>query len=531
MNAEPAAVSRSPVLKGKSLLACIGSVVAVRMLVKAMGYGEKMTLAYFFHLGVFLDSFTVAVSVPMMAYFCVRAVTAPTILPMFAARAQHGDRSGAWGQIHAWLLVIMATLAVFAAATYVYADTLAALLGPGFNASQRALCASMLRIMTPVSCAIGLLPLAEAVLNAERRFLFPPLSEFALKAGSIVMVVSLARTLGIEAAAWGIVAGVVCAIGVSLRGVGECRYERNVAPGFGDAEFKQTLLLMAAPGLAEVFSRLGTVVENAACSTLQPGSVAALDFARKLINTPLLIIPLATGTVLFTAFTELHARTDREGGARLLMASVRAMLFLFVPLVALTWVLAEPVVTIAYKRGAFDAASVELVSMILRLLSPTMCLLAIEGIIMSHFFSRKDLWAPAWSGIGTVILRVGLITALVGHWGLPALAFAIVFSRFVKILVLSGLLGLRGGVTWKQAEAGQVVRVLLVSAVCTGVASASYRWLAPQCGGSLIGQAAGVGCVGVLCGAVYLSGTYMLGVAECRYMAREAMKWLRVRFV
>jgi putative peptidoglycan lipid II flippase len=195
-------------------------------------------------------------------------------------------------------------------------------------------------------------------------------------------------------------------------------------------------LQMLAPCAGSVVARIGEIVERAAASTLAPGSVAALTLARKLVDLPLLIISLAAATVLFTYFAELNHAGDRREVARLMDTGMRIMVLIFLPISILTCLLSKPIVTIVYQRGEFDAHAALQVSRALFWLAPSMMFLALEMLLMRHFFSRLDVWTPTLIGMGCVGARIGLLWLFVQRWDILGVALAITLSRIVKVAVL-----------------------------------------------------------------------------------------------
>lgn len=505
------------------ILGYIFSIAGLAILVRLAAFVEKQFMAHYFGTGADLDAFTVALSVPMMVLFMVTAVANPTILPMFVRRSQ-GDGRGAWGQANAWALALLLLLASGAVASLGFSGGVARLLAPGFDASTRQSCAAMLRILVPVSVLMGLLPLTTSLLNAEKKFVFVPLGELLMKLTTIAALAFFAKGMGIRALVWGTVAASGAALSLHVWVLKTSWLAHRSAPRFSDPDFRFVLFLMLAPALGTGFSQFGSVIENAASSTLATGTVASLAFARKIVNLPLLIVPVATGTVLFTFFAELTHRDEHESTARLLAAGMRTMLFLFLPLAILTCVLAEPIVAVVYQRGAFDAESTALVSTLLFWLAPSMCFYALEMMLMRHFFAREDLWTPILIGMACVVLRIALIFAAVRPFGVVGIAGAIVVSRCVKVAFLTYFVCRRGHVTLRHLDIKEAFKVVPAAVLTGAVAFAVLQQAGPALGGSLAGRCLLLALAGGAGGIAYLGATYILGVSECRYMIR-GLRW------
>jgi len=512
---------------GKRILEHISWVAVLTLGVKAAGFVEKMALAYYFGTSKEMDAFWIAQSVPMMAFLACGAVVGPTILPMFVRRGSEGDRAGAWGQLKTWMAAFATVLVVCSAVVLFLSDTIVGFLAPGFDASLRHRCTSMLWWLLPSIVLLGLLPLWISVLNAEKRFAVPPVAQVFLKAVPLVAIVLFAARIGMTSALVGFVIASLCAFLICLYHLRRSWPKRGGPIDFSDPDFRKILILMAAPAVGIFFSQLGTIVENRACSQLGGGTISAFQFARKLTNFPLLIVPFATGTVLYTYFAQAAHRKDPETATRLLTVGVRFMLFLFIPLALLTVLFASPVVSIVYERGSFDSDSRRVVATALAWLAPTMIFFAVETLIMRHFYSRADLWAPTYIGIACVILRVALIWTTVKRLGLVGIAFSILLSRLCKLLLLFALTSRRARLPVGRFEPLEAVKILVAAAAAGVFVKMPFLhlvWNGSFSSGRTIGLlAAAAGSFTV----VYLAAAFVLSSQECRTLLNGLRGWRR----
>lgn len=461
----------------------------------------------------------------MMAMFMVGAVTAPTILPMFIRRVERNDAAGARGQLNAWGSVFLLVLSVASLLAFLMASSVARLLAPGFDAETQALCTSMLRVMIPLSVLMGMLPFVRVVLNAGRIFTVPPLAELLMKIAMLLVLVMFVKSMGAHSLVVGAVVGVVLAVAFQLWMLWNSWLSHPVRPRFSDPDFRFVMLLMLAPALGTAFSQFGSIIENAAASTLESGSVAALSFARRLVNVPLLVVPLATGTVLFTYFAKLVHSAEHESSSQLLAGGIRSMLFIFVPLTVLTCVLAEPIVALVYQRGSFNSDSTRLVSRILFWLAPSMCLYSVEMILMRHFFAREDIWTPILIGMGCVLLKIAIIWFGVGEMGVLAVVGGIVIGRTVKVGLLVWFTCTRARITVRQLGALELIKLLPAAVLTAGISLVVLDRLTDHVDPTVLGRLIILSISCGLSGAGYLLTTYLLKSRDCLYIVDRLTWW------
>jgi peptidoglycan biosynthesis protein MviN/MurJ (putative lipid II flippase) len=107
-----------------------------------------------------------------------------------------------------------------------------------------------------------------------------------------------------------------------------------------------------------------------------------------------------------------------------LRAALRLQFAIVLPVSAFLCIAAEPIVTITYARGAFDAQSVELTSAALRGMAFVVPSLAIAALGTRAWTTRARPWIPASASLIALVLNAALDAVLVGPLGLFGLAFA-----------------------------------------------------------------------------------------------------------
>jgi len=67
----------------KKIVQATTVVTAITLVVKGLGFIEKLLLAYFFGTGIQVDAYLVAYTIPFSAYIVLREVVTPAFLPTF----------------------------------------------------------------------------------------------------------------------------------------------------------------------------------------------------------------------------------------------------------------------------------------------------------------------------------------------------------------------------------------------------------------------------------------------------------------
>jgi putative peptidoglycan lipid II flippase len=505
-------------------------VTAIALIVKGLGFLEKVLLAYAFGTGFQVDAYLVAYGLPFSAYVVLREVVKPAFLPTFLRMRLASERDG-WRLFAVIGTLLLILLGLVTVAGVLLADPLVSLAAPGFDGEQHALAVRLTRLAVPALLFLGLSALTTATLQAQKRFALPALGEASFRAGPLIPLGSWLLGLGywggVQAVALGAVLGAIAKLGLETWGLG--KYLRPIRPTL-DLAFApvRTVGRLAAPLLAALFFSLfvGPLVENAFASKVGVGGVSALAYARKIAETLTTILPYTLGLVLLPFSAEMAAGKDSEALARTLTGAVRALTLLFLPVTAGLLVLREPFVRLLFERGAFDAASTQLTAGPLFFYALALLPFALEVIVVQFFFAQQDTLTPVIADVAAFALNVALIPPLMAIYGLGGIALAAAVAKALKVLALLTLFGrrvpafrLRG----LGSFAGQmVVASLVATAALFALQLAQGRFLAPS-GAGLVALLAYLAVGGLLGGGTFCATAYLLKVDEVRSL------WRRVR--
>ncbi|NLF13217.1 MAG: hypothetical protein GX597_15645 [Anaerolineaceae bacterium] len=518
----PAPRPRAPALSPttRSILQATTVVTAIALLVKGLGFLEKVLLGYFFGTGMEADAYLVAYSLPFSAYIVLREVVKPAFLPTFLRTRQASERDGL-RLLAVSGTVLLLLLAVATAAGMALAGPLVGLAAPGFGPEQRSLTIRLARIVMPALLLLGLSTLTTAALHARKQFVLPALGEASFRLGPIA---SLLLVGGVPAAAAGMALG---ALGkLAIEGLGLRRHVAGVRPSL-DLAFEpvRTVGRLAAPLLAALFLSLfvGPLVENAFASRQGVGGVAALAYSRKIAETLTTILPYTLGLVLLPFSAEMAARKDAEGLSATLSGALRALILLFLPVAIGLMVLREPFVRLLLERGAFTAASTALTAGPLLFYGLALLPFVLEVVVIQFFFARQDTLTPVLADATTFALNVALIAVLSPGMGLAGIALAAALAKGVKVLSLLLLFQRRVPAFRLQALAPFAVK-MIVAGLAAAAVLLGFAALAQEqaTAGGLLLLVAYLVAAAVLGGGTFFLIAWALGVGETRDIIRRA---------
>ena len=517
----------------KGIVRATTIVTAIALVVKGLGFVEKILLAYFFGTGIQVDAYLVAYTIPFSAFIVLREVVEPAFLPTFVSTWRASDRDG-WRLFSVIGTVLLLLLGAATVAGILLAPGLISVAAPGFSGEQAELAVHLTRLVMPALLFLGLSTLTTAVLHAQKRFTLPALSVASFRAGPLILFLAVG---GVQGLALGVVLGALGKLAVEALGLG--RYLRRVRMSL-DLVFPpvRTVGRLAAPLLLALSLSLfiGPLVENAFASKIGVGGVSALAYARKIAETLTTILPYTLALVLLPFSAEMAARHDSQALARTLTGAVRALTLVFLPVTMGLMVLREPFVRLLFERGAFTAASTQLTAGPLFFYALALLPFALEVVVIQFYFARQDTLTPVIADILAFALNVLPISPLMGVFGLGGIALAVAVAKTLKVLALLVLFGRRVP-AFRLASlvpfAGQMVLASLATAAALLAIGLAQGRLSPSLaqhgveGQGLIGLLAYLAGAAALGGGTFFLAAYLVRVGEVRSLCQRGLSWCR----
>jgi putative peptidoglycan lipid II flippase len=503
-------------------------VTVIALLVKGLGFAEKLLLAYFFGTGIEVDAYLVAYSIPFSAFVVLREVVEPAFLPTFLRTLRLSGRDG-WRLFSIVGTLLLLLLGAATVAGLSGAGPLISLTAPGFSGQQRDLAVQLTCLAMPALLLLGLSTLTTAALHAQKRFARPAFGEASYRAGPLLLFLLFG---GVQ----GLVLGLICgALGkLAIEALGLRRHRHLIRPAL-DLAFTplRTVGRLAAPLLVALFLSLfiGPLVENAFASKVGVGGVSALAYARKIAETLTTILPYTLGLVLLPFSAEMAAGQDSRALASTLAGAVRVLALIFLPVTLGLAVLREPFVRLLFERGAFTAESTQLTAGPLLFYALALLPFALEVIVVQFYFARQDTLTPVITDLITFVLNVALIPLFMVPFGLGGIALAAAIAKALKVLALL-LLFERRLKAFRFASLGRFAGQMALASLATAAILLIFRLIGGTMadGQGLAGLVAYLAASGALGGITFVAVAYQLRVEELHTLWRRSRLWWQARF-
>ena len=393
-----------------ALLRATATVGSYTMASRVLGFVRDMATAAFLGAGPIADAFFVAFKFPnFFRRLFAEGAFAAAFVPMFAGSvAQHG-KAAAKEFAESAMAVLLAVLFVLVVAAEFAMPWVVAIIAPGFadEPTRYALAIDFTRVTFPYLLFISLVSLQGGVLNSLDRFAAVAATPILLNLcliGAIFGFTPFMPSAG-HALSWGVaLAGLAqflfLAWACGREGMGLRLRMPKLSP-----ETRTLMTRMAPVALGSGAAQINLVIDVMLASLLAAGSISWLYYADRIYELPLAVIGIAIGTALLPLQSRQVRLGDEEGARATLNRAMEAASLLTLPATAALIVLADPIVSVLFLRGAFTAADVGGTSTALIAYTVGLPAYVAVKVLTPNFYARHDTKSPVKIAVACVIFN------------------------------------------------------------------------------------------------------------------------------
>jgi putative peptidoglycan lipid II flippase len=454
---------------------------------RILGLIREQIFAALFGGGRAMDAFTVAFRTPNLLrdLFAEGALSTAFITTFSKTIATDGD-AAAWRLANKVATLAAVVLSAICVVGITIAPLLVALFAPGFDADKAHLTVTLARIMYPFILLVSLAALVMGMLNAKHVFGVPAMASSFFNLGSIAGGVLIGRWLdphfgsrALVGLAIGTLIGGALQLAVQLPSLAKLGYVFRADFRWRDDGVRKILRLMGPAVIAASSVQLNVMINSMFASTLGDGPIFWLAIAFRLMQLPLGVFGVALATVTLPVLSRIVASGDSVKFRSELARGLRLAFLLTIPATIGLIILAEPIISVLYQHGKFNAYQTVQAAAALRFYAIGLAAYSAMKVLVPAFYAldrRKTPMLVSFIAVGVNLFFNWLFTFRLG-WGHRGLALSTGCVAVTNFLLLYALM--RRHVT--QLHTGLLVRmlakVLIAGAALGAVCWSGQHWL------------------------------------------------------
>lgn len=452
-----------------------------------------------------------------------------TFIPVQAEHIEKMDREKNNKFVNNLLNISLLFTLILTLAGIIFSKNIVATFAPGFTKEAYVFEASVriTRIMLISLFFISAQSVLAGVLQAHKHFYVPAAMATASNIIYILYLVLFAQKYGIVGFAWATVIGFFVQFAINVPEYNILGYKYSLYIDFKNKELQKMLILMIPVIISTSTTQLNLFVNRYFATIVGEGAVSALDYSNKLNTLVDEVFATSISMVIFPILASFAAQNNEEEYKRTLLKSINSVLIIMIPAAVATAVLRYPLITVLFKRGAFDDAALKLTAGTLLFYCPAMIANGTRGVLNKAFYSIKDTSTPMINSLIGIVVNGLLSFFLVKYMKTAGLTLAASVSIIITtIFLIKDLNKSIKGLHIKDLMVcfGKVIFAsLLMGAIIYVINKAVVMWSGSGMKGSLISLIISF----VIGSAVYFLTVYLLRVEECTY----ALNIIKKKFI
>ena len=460
------------------------AVVAVgTALSRLTGFVRIAAIAYALGVTALAGTYSYANETPNIVYeLLLGGVFTATLVPLFVRYFESDDDDAASAVTTVSMLALLAVtvLGVLFAPVIVRLYTLD-VHGPG-RANQQQLATELLRLFMPQMLFYGIVALATAMLNAQRRFvaaafapilnnvvvitvflMLPRVASNALSVHSVLDDDALVLLMGV-----GTTAGVAVMALALLPALRRARVHLRFFPAWRHAAVR-TMLRVGGWTVGYVIANQVALFVVTVLAVGTKGGPFVYMAAYAFFQLPHGLFAVSLMTTYSPELARAATRGDIPAMRAQLARALRVTTAVIVPAAALYIGLARPLIVTLLQRGAFSAGDASIVADTLVAFAVGLLPFSIYLFSLRAFTSRLDTFTPFWINCIENAINIALAFPLYAWLGIPGLALSFALAYFIGAGVTLGVLRVRlAGIDGAQL-ASSLTRIVAAGVVVGGV--------------------------------------------------------------
>lgn len=419
------AKSREIITAPQATVLSAASIIMIMIVAsRVLGLVRQRVLAQFFEpadLSLFFAAFRLPDTIFEILIF---GTISSAFIPVFT-KALKKDENSAWqtaGIVANIGLLIFAVLAILAA---IFANSIYAILTPGFDEIQRAQIVEIARILFAAQAFFVVSFVLTGVLESLRRFLVPALAPLLYNLGIILGTILLVPRFGLLAPAIGVFIGAASHFLIQLPLARKLGFRFTTA--IRTTKEVKEIGRLALPRIIELsFMQVSKSAELFLSTLISTASYTYFLFGNTL---QLLPVGLFGISIAKAALPTLSRQADSPNKySKTLKSSLSQIIFLTIPVATILIVLRIPIVRLVYGTELFGWDATVQTGLVLSAFAIGVVFEAASALLARGFYALSETKTPVIVSITSIILITVLsFTFILGYslevWGL-ALAFS-----------------------------------------------------------------------------------------------------------
>ncbi|WP_027626903.1 murein biosynthesis integral membrane protein MurJ [Clostridium lundense] len=294
----------------------------------------------------------------------------------------------------------------------------------------------VVKIMLISLIFISLQSIVTGVLQCHNEFYEPAAMSIVSNVVFIVYLVFFTKAYGIYGFAVATVIGFFAQFIINVPKYKKLGYNYEPFIDFKDSELKKMLILMMPVIISTSLIQLNNFINRAFAGKIFEGAIAVLDLANKLNTLAYEVFAIGIAMVIYPTLSQYASGENLREYKEALSKGINTIFLIMIPAAFAIAILRIPLITLLFKRGAFDERAVELTSNALLFFAPAMVAYGLRDILNKAFYAVKDTKTPMINSFMGIIINIIINIFIVKYMQVSGLTLATSISSIITTILM-----------------------------------------------------------------------------------------------
>lgn len=405
------------------------------ILSKVLGFGRELVLASSYGASEYSDAYLMAMNIPLVILTVIGSTISTVFIPTYFDINNRLGKEKALKFTNNVFNIVMVVCILLIMICCIYITPLVKIFAMGFEGEILQLTIKFTQISIIGIIFTGLSYIISSYLQVNNNFIIPGLISIPK---NIIIIASIILSINYNPyiMIWGSLLGTMIEFIVQIPYAVKQKYKYIPYINIKDEYIKRAMWLIGPVLIGVAVNQVNVMVDRTLASTLETGSISALNYANKLNGFVTAIFITSIASVIYPKLSKLSSENDKEKFSKSAVQSINSIILLVIPISVGAIVLSTPIVELLFQRGEFDARATNMTANALIMYSIGMVAFGLRDILGKVFYSLKDTKTPMKNGVIAMLMNIVLNIILVKYLKLAGLALATSISSIICILLL-----------------------------------------------------------------------------------------------
>ena len=402
---------------------------------KITGFFIDIVLAQTFGAGEITDAYLTALNIPVVLFDGISAALGTTFIPIyFKIKSSKGQEEVNKFTSNILNIVIIISL-IFVLLGVIFAPYIVKIFAVGFKGDVFDLTVNYSKILIFSMVFIAINGLVSSYLVASGNVYISGAITIPFNIFVIIAIIFASVTES-YVMVYGTLIAYIAQLLFQLPLLIKKGYKHRLTVNLRDENIRQILFLVIPVFIGSYINQINAVVNRTLASTLDSGSITALNYANKLNMFAVGVIAVAISTIMYPILSKLASEGNKKLFKINISKSINMIVIIMLPIMVVMTTFSTEIVKVLFEEGSFNSHDTYLTSTALFFYSIGILSYGLKELLAKSFYSLQDTKTPVRNATISVVINIVFSIILVNIMGIGGLALASSISATVTTMLL-----------------------------------------------------------------------------------------------